>query len=145
MQQNFKEPTAIQAQGFPLALSGRDMVGIAQTGSGKTLSVRRTFPPRPVHRRQCRRRNTAVQTLSPPPLSSVSPARYRSHQSPALLGAWRWTHCEYRKEEKKRCLHLCLINSFAQRSKSDIKLIQSEFLPLCQCFSITVPRHTSIL
>lgn len=40
MQQNFKEPTAIQAQGFPLALSGRDMVGIAQTGSGKTLSVR---------------------------------------------------------------------------------------------------------
>ncbi|XP_041735528.1 probable ATP-dependent RNA helicase DDX17 [Coregonus clupeaformis] len=38
IQQNFKEPTAIQAQGFPLALSGRDMVGIAQTGSGKTLS-----------------------------------------------------------------------------------------------------------
>ncbi|CAI5674562.1 probable ATP-dependent RNA helicase DDX17 [Oreochromis niloticus] len=38
VQQNFKEPTAIQAQGFPLALSGRDMVGIAQTGSGKTLS-----------------------------------------------------------------------------------------------------------
>ncbi|KAK7913558.1 hypothetical protein WMY93_013769 [Mugilogobius chulae] len=38
MQQNFKEPTAIQAQGFPVALSGRDMVGIAQTGSGKTLS-----------------------------------------------------------------------------------------------------------
>uniref|UniRef100_A0A4W5JQZ7 RNA helicase n=1 Tax=Hucho hucho TaxID=62062 RepID=A0A4W5JQZ7_9TELE len=38
IQQNFKEPTAIQAQGFPLALSGRNMVGIAQTGSGKTLS-----------------------------------------------------------------------------------------------------------
>lgn len=39
LQQNFKEPTAIQAQGFPMALSGRDMVGIAQTGSGKTLAV----------------------------------------------------------------------------------------------------------
>ncbi|KAJ8263952.1 hypothetical protein GJAV_G00143460 [Gymnothorax javanicus] len=38
MEQNFKEPTAIQSQGFPLALSGRDMVGIAQTGSGKTLA-----------------------------------------------------------------------------------------------------------
>ncbi|XP_062244895.1 probable ATP-dependent RNA helicase DDX17 [Platichthys flesus] len=38
MHQNFKEPTAIQSQGFPLALSGRDMVGIAQTGSGKTLA-----------------------------------------------------------------------------------------------------------
>ncbi|XP_040041746.1 putative ATP-dependent RNA helicase DDX17 [Gasterosteus aculeatus] len=37
-QQNFNEPTAIQSQGFPVALSGRDMVGIAQTGSGKTLA-----------------------------------------------------------------------------------------------------------
>ncbi|MGH0146646.1 UNVERIFIED_CONTAM: hypothetical protein FKN15_022636 [Acipenser sinensis] len=38
VEQSFSEPTAIQAQGFPLALSGRDMVGIAQTGSGKTLA-----------------------------------------------------------------------------------------------------------
>lgn len=37
--QGFKEPTAIQAQGWPIALSGSDMVGIAQTGSGKTLAV----------------------------------------------------------------------------------------------------------
>ena len=37
--QQFKEPTAIQAQGWPIALSGKDMVGIAQTGSGKTLAV----------------------------------------------------------------------------------------------------------
>ncbi|MGH0180040.1 UNVERIFIED_CONTAM: hypothetical protein FKN15_002715 [Acipenser sinensis] len=36
--QNFTEPTPIQAQGWPVALSGKDMVGIAQTGSGKTLS-----------------------------------------------------------------------------------------------------------
>ncbi|KAJ1531994.1 hypothetical protein ONE63_000629 [Megalurothrips usitatus] len=34
----FKDPTPIQAQGWPIALSGRDMVGIAMTGSGKTLS-----------------------------------------------------------------------------------------------------------
>ena len=32
-------PTAIQSQGWPIAMSGRDCVGIAQTGSGKTLSV----------------------------------------------------------------------------------------------------------
>ncbi len=38
--QGFKEPTPIQAQGWPMALSGRDFVGIAQTGSGKTLGVR---------------------------------------------------------------------------------------------------------
>ncbi|KAL0866009.1 hypothetical protein Bca101_045127 [Brassica carinata] len=31
------QPTPIQAQGLPVALSGRDMIGIASTGSGKTL------------------------------------------------------------------------------------------------------------
>jgi len=34
----FKEPSPIQVQGWPIALSGRDMVGIAETGSGKTLA-----------------------------------------------------------------------------------------------------------
>jgi ATP-dependent RNA helicase DDX5/DBP2 len=34
----FVEPTPIQSQGWPMALKGRDMIGIAQTGSGKTLS-----------------------------------------------------------------------------------------------------------
>ena len=34
----FTEPTAIQAQGWPMALSGLDLVGIAMTGSGKTLA-----------------------------------------------------------------------------------------------------------
>ena len=34
----FTTPTAIQMQGWPMALSGRDMIGIAKTGSGKTLS-----------------------------------------------------------------------------------------------------------
>ncbi|KAJ9161818.1 RNA helicase [Coniochaeta hoffmannii] len=36
--QGFPAPTAIQSQGWPMALSGRDVVGIAETGSGKTLS-----------------------------------------------------------------------------------------------------------
>ncbi|MCX6181747.1 MAG: DEAD/DEAH box helicase [Bacteroidetes bacterium] len=34
----FTEPTPIQVQSFPVILSGRDMVGIAQTGTGKTLA-----------------------------------------------------------------------------------------------------------
>lgn len=38
MKQGFNEPTAIQSQGWPVVLSGRDLVGIAQTGSGKTLA-----------------------------------------------------------------------------------------------------------
>lgn len=37
-QKNVKRPTPIQMQGLTVALSGRDMVGIAFTGSGKTLS-----------------------------------------------------------------------------------------------------------
>eukprot|EP00884_Botryococcus_braunii_P008998 jgi/Botrbrau1/1809/Bobra.146_1s0007.1 len=34
----FSEPTPIQAQGWPMALLGRDLVGLAETGSGKTLA-----------------------------------------------------------------------------------------------------------
>ena len=36
--QKFHAPTPIQAQGWPIALSGYNMVGIAQTGSGKTVN-----------------------------------------------------------------------------------------------------------
>lgn len=35
---NYTAPTPIQGQGFSIAMSGRDLVGIAQTGSGKTCS-----------------------------------------------------------------------------------------------------------
>ena len=31
-------PTAIQEKAFPVIMSGRDVVGIAQTGTGKTIS-----------------------------------------------------------------------------------------------------------
>jgi len=34
----FAEPSCIQSQGWPVALSGRDMIGVAETGSGKTLA-----------------------------------------------------------------------------------------------------------
>jgi ATP-dependent RNA helicase DDX5/DBP2 len=37
--QSWTQPTPIQAVGWPIALSGRDVVGIAQTGSGKTAAV----------------------------------------------------------------------------------------------------------
>jgi len=34
----FNTPTPIQSQGWPMALKGRNMVGISATGSGKTLA-----------------------------------------------------------------------------------------------------------
>jgi ATP-dependent RNA helicase DDX41 len=37
-EKNIKRPTPIQMQGLSVALAGRDMVGIAFTGSGKTLT-----------------------------------------------------------------------------------------------------------
>ncbi|XP_065211744.1 uncharacterized protein LOC135839586 [Planococcus citri] len=37
-QEGFETPTIIQAQGWPIALSGQNMVGVAKTGSGKTLA-----------------------------------------------------------------------------------------------------------
>lgn len=36
--QGFKQPTVIQSQSWPIAMAGRDLVGIAQTGSGKSCS-----------------------------------------------------------------------------------------------------------
>ncbi|XP_014297364.1 probable ATP-dependent RNA helicase DDX43 [Microplitis demolitor] len=36
--QGFKEPSPIQCQAWPVLLSGRDLIGIAQTGTGKTLA-----------------------------------------------------------------------------------------------------------
>jgi ATP-dependent RNA helicase RhlE len=34
----FDTPTPVQAKAFPIIMSGRDAVGIAQTGTGKTLA-----------------------------------------------------------------------------------------------------------
>lgn len=36
--QGFKNPSPIQSQAWPIILSGHDMIGIAQTGTGKTIA-----------------------------------------------------------------------------------------------------------
>ena len=59
-EENYVTPTPIQAQTIPLALTGRDVVGIAQTGTGKTAAF--ALPilqqlitrPQPAERKSCR-------------------------------------------------------------------------------------------
>ena len=36
--QDFKVPTPIQAKSIPPAIEGKDLMGLAQTGTGKTLA-----------------------------------------------------------------------------------------------------------
>ena len=35
---NYAAPTSIQAQAIPAIMSGRDVIGVAKTGSGKTVA-----------------------------------------------------------------------------------------------------------
>ena len=39
LKQGFSHPTPIQSQGWPMALKGRNTVGVSATGSGKTLGA----------------------------------------------------------------------------------------------------------
>src|SRR5947209_9213567 len=65
-QENYVTPTPIQIQTIPVALSRRDVVGIAQTGTGKTAAfalpiLHRLF----AERRRPERRTCRVLVLSP--------------------------------------------------------------------------------
>jgi ATP-dependent RNA helicase RhlE len=59
-EQGYTAPTPIQAQAIPVVLSGRDLLGAAQTGTGKTASF--TLP--------------LLQKLEPHANASTSPARH---------------------------------------------------------------------
>jgi ATP-dependent RNA helicase RhlE len=64
--ENYTTPTPIQSQGIPVVLAGRDLMGIAQTGTGKTAAFalplldRLARAPRALEKKTCR-----VLVLSP--------------------------------------------------------------------------------
>jgi superfamily II DNA/RNA helicase len=65
-EENYVTPTPIQAQTIPTALTGRDVVGIAQTGTGKTAAFALPILHRLIHpRKQTPPKSCRVLVLSP--------------------------------------------------------------------------------
>jgi ATP-dependent RNA helicase RhlE len=64
--ENYATPTPIQAQTIPFALSGRDVIGIAQTGTGKTAAFALPILNHLTgNRRRPERKSARVLVLSP--------------------------------------------------------------------------------
>ncbi|MBO0752288.1 MAG: DEAD/DEAH box helicase, partial [Bradyrhizobiaceae bacterium] len=65
-EENYHVPTPIQAQTVPLALAGRDIIGIAQTGTGKTAAFALPILNRlATNRAPAERKTCGVLVLSP--------------------------------------------------------------------------------
>jgi superfamily II DNA/RNA helicase len=65
-EEQYTTPTPIQTQTIPLAMTGRDVVGIAQTGTGKTAAFALPILHRLIHpRKQVAPKSCRVLVLSP--------------------------------------------------------------------------------
>mmetsp|Transcript_64458 Transcript_64458/g.119917 ORF Transcript_64458/g.119917 Transcript_64458/m.119917 type:complete len:608 (-) Transcript_64458:116-1939(-) len=76
-----QRPTQIQMQGIPIALSGRDMIGIAFTGSGKTL----VFGLPMIMRALENEMKVKVQQTEGPYGLIIAPSRELAHQTYEVL------------------------------------------------------------
>ncbi len=86
----YKEPTPIQRQTIPIIMEGRDLIGIAETGSGKTASF--VLP-------------MLAQILSLPPMT---PANMQGGPYGMILAPTRELALQIEQETRKFCLPLKL-------------------------------------
>ena len=81
----FDTPTPIQEKAFPVIMSGKDVVGIAQTGTGKTFSYLLTLL-----------RQISFNCCSYTRISNASSWRNRKaqqiHECSFYRRIWRWKH-----------------------------------------------------
>ncbi|XP_059053722.1 uncharacterized protein LOC131848003 [Achroia grisella] len=85
-EQGWSEPTGIQAQGWPIALSGRDMVGIASTGSGKTLAYMLPAAVHIMHQQRIQRGDGPVALI-------LAPTRELAQQIQSVAQAYSARGC----------------------------------------------------
>ncbi|KAI5645449.1 DEAD/DEAH box helicase domain-containing protein [Phthorimaea operculella] len=85
-EQGYVEPTGIQAQGWPIALSGRDMVGIASTGSGKTLAYMLPAAVHIVHQQRIQRGDGPIALI-------LAPTRELAQQIQSVAQAYSARGC----------------------------------------------------
>lgn len=86
--EKFRRPTAIQSSSWPYAFAGRDVIGVAETGSGKTLGFGLPLARHIVKRLQAGENSSKVKRS--PLALVVSPTRelaLQIHEQLAKLGA----------------------------------------------------------
>lgn len=99
----YSSPTPIQAQTWPIAITGKDMVGIAETGSGKTMAF--LLPGVVAMHRQVQIHGKVKTTVGTPSILVLSPTRELAQQTQEVALSFLFrtpykTACVYGGESK---------------------------------------------
>ncbi|KAI3387415.1 hypothetical protein SNEBB_000947, partial [Seison nebaliae] len=105
MKAKFEKPSPIQSQAWPIALSGRDFIGIAQTGTGKTLAF---LLPAMIH--ICAQTQPIAERLGPNILV-LSPTRELAQQIEREIAKYSFqgirSLCIYGGGDRRKQIEIC--------------------------------------